>query len=369
VIIIVAIDFEVLSEIMVKVKKAKTAKVSDKSGGKGKCKIPTSNAGIARKAITRRSYNASMLPFCQECGSTIDDDTKALQCEKCDRNCAWICLECLGLSVDWYESLDSADANAQLHWFCDECETKVFDKCDDQKSIIDMLKELRDHMNMIELKLDSKADSCAVASLDQQLQKLEVAVCQVVAAQPDDNANEEHSSEKVNLDVATVSTCVDEIVRVKLQEDREEEEEIEKRKTSIIIHGVTESQDQSTDNRIMEDNVQIEELLHKLDLDRVSVNKAIRLGKRPDSSDAKPRPLKVTLASEEQKIDVLKKAKNYLRRKEGENGVFIHQDLTPNQRKRRQELVKELKRRQSQGEQNLMIANWKIVERRRQVEH
>jgi len=113
-----------------------------------------------------------------------------------------------------------------------------------------------------------------------------------------------------------------------------------------IIHGVAELMDQNTDNRIKEDNDQIEALLHKLDLDRVSVNKAIRLGKRLDYSDVKPWPLKVTLASEEQKVEVLRKANNYLRKKEGESGVFIHQDLTPNQRMRRQELVKELNRRQ-----------------------
>jgi len=42
----------------------------------------------------------------------------------------------------------------------------------------------------------------------------------------------------------------------------------------------------------------------------------------------------------------------------------MHQDLTVKQRKRRQELTAELKHRQSNGETNLIIANWKIVERR-----
>ena len=42
----------------------------------------------------------------------------------------------------------------------------------------------------------------------------------------------------------------------------------------------------------------------------------------------------------------------------------MHQDLTPKQRQLRQELVKELKERQSKGEANLMIVNWKIVVRR-----
>jgi len=222
------------------------------------------------------------------------------------------------------------------------------------------------HVSTIDAKLDTKADSEAVAVLDQQLQKVEEKVNQVVETNTVDEAKQNHSEDRVSVDVATVSNCVDEIVRAKLQEDREEEKEIEKRKTSVIIHGLTESQGQTADERIQEDNEQIEELFHKLDLDTVSVDKIVRLGKRPETSDAKPRPVKVSLASEEQKTEVLIKAKNYIRKREGvSNGIFIHQDLTPTQRMRRQELVKELKRRQSQGEQNLMIINWKIVERRR----
>ena len=44
--------------------------------------------------------------------------------------------------------------------------------------------------------------------------------------------------------------------------------------------------------------------------------------------------------------------------------VFIHQDLTPKQRARRQLLVKELKDRQQKGELNLMILGDKIVKRK-----
>jgi len=52
--------------------------------------------------------------------------------------------------------------------------------------------------------------------------------------------------------------------------------------------------------------------------------------------------------------------------------VFIHQDLTPKQRKKRQELVTQLKERQSKGEKNLIIVNKKIVIRqpsKAQVQH
>ena len=112
------------------------------------------------------------------------------------------------------------------------------------------------------------------------------------------------------------------------------------------------------------DNVQVENLFHKLDLDSISVNQIIRLGKRPEGEE-KPRPVKVVIASEEQKESVLHKAKNLGRWKDGAlKGIFLHQDLTPKQRKRRQELVQELRQRQSMGDNNLIIVNWKIVKRR-----
>jgi len=41
----------------------------------------------------------------------------------------------------------------------------------------------------------------------------------------------------------------------------------------------------------------------------VSINKVIRLGKRSTESDAKPRPVKLKLASEEQKHKLLKQTK------------------------------------------------------------
>lgn len=96
------------------------------------------------------------------------------------------------------------------------------------------------------------------------------------------------------------------------------------------------------------------------------MNNIIRLGKRPESADIKPRPIKLVVTSEEEKVRVLSKAKNLPRQKEGgATSIFMHQDLTPKQRLKRQELVKELKDRQAKGERNLTIINLKIVEKRR----
>jgi len=55
-------------------------------------------------------------------------------------------------------------------------------------------------------------------------------------------------------------------VEIQLQEDREETEEINKRATNIIIHGMTEPDINSTDTKNKEEN-RINTLLHGLKCD------------------------------------------------------------------------------------------------------
>ena len=90
------------------------------------------------------------------------------------------------------------------------------------------------------------------------------------------------------------------------------------------------------------------------------ITKLVRLGKK-----AKPRPLLVSLHSEEERAELLKKAKNLKGMEEGGlNKIFVSPDLTPKQRQIRMNLVAEKKKRQSEGETGLMIVRSKIVRRR-----
>jgi len=73
--------------------------------------------------------------------------------------------------------------------------------------------------------------------------------------------------------------------------------------------------------------------------------------------------VKLTLASIEQKEKMIRQAKNLMSTKSLEM-VFIQPDLTPKQRKKRQELVKELKQRKAAGEKDLIIVSNKIVTKR-----
>ena len=137
-------------------------------------------------------------------------------------------------------------------------------------------------------------------------------------------------------------------------------EDIRKRRTNVIIHDLKESTNDDLDQRRQEDEDQIVNLLHSIRCDNISVATTTRLGKRQEDPVKNPRSLLMCVVSEDQKDQILKLAKNLRGRKEYEK-VFIQQDLTLKQRRKRSELVNELKQRRAAGEKNLILVNDKIV--------
>jgi len=109
-------------------------------------------------------------------------------------------------------------------------------------------------------------------------------------------------------------------------------------------------------------------MLEELGVTGAKVEQAIRLGKKQTDSTGtqRPRPLKIVFDTEDNKIQVIRKAKNLRDKKDGGwEKVFVHQDLTPRQREERNKLVQELKGRLAQGEKDLVIYRGEIVRRRR----
>ena len=77
-------------------------------------------------------------------------------------------------------------------------------------------------------------------------------------------------------------------------------EEINKRRTNIIIHGLKEPAAPATEDRKAEDEDQIMDMLHQMKCDRISVDSLVRLGRKSDDpQNDKSRPVKMELASQE----------------------------------------------------------------------
>ena len=220
------------------------------------------------------------------------------------------------------------------------------------------------HLMAIEQKFDK-----TVTEFENTLEKTEPIAASAEALRQDLVNRVDDINSKLDSPLSSVvQGCIEGALKTQLTEDKVEEQEIQRRKTSVIAHGVSESDSESTEERIDHDLCQVAAMLHELDSDGVKVEEVIRLGKRHPESDesSKPRPLKIVLDTEKNKIQVIRRAKNLRDKKDGGwEKVFVHQDLTPRQREGRRKLVQTLKTRLSQGEKDLVIYRGEIVKRRR----
>lgn len=351
------------------------------------------------KGQSKSSKKAHSYPKCCECERNIDDDTQALQCERCTTKETWKCIKCLDLPEELYDLLVMSDKHG-LHWFCSSCEevvldqeaqanyvmaaigglienwaktestmlqkigtleTKVLEKVDGLESAfagsqlsnrfsaleVKMQKqseEIQELRNVLKKDFDRPATTEGIVAVNEKVSKLVAAV------------------EKSQADSHNLKDCVQDAVREKLEEDKEELDDVKRRSNNIIIHGLRELPGDDSDARVKAEDDQIADLLHAIHCDDVSVHSVTRLGAR-DGNPSISRSVKVALSSEQQRDKVLSRAKNLFGNKIFVK-VYIQKDLTIKQRMKRRELVQQLKQRRDNGEENLVIANDKIVIRR-----
>lgn len=342
------------------------------------------------------------IPTCNGCGICISSDIKAFQCDKCQSNSAWKCIDCVNVKGDTYDEI-SQGGECELQWICTDCNKSAYlgEKMD---SLVGMIAKLIDRIVNLESTVGNiqQEISGVVSSAKEEQQQADQKNKQLeshfnkkvdemvgkISSQIDavrsslDNKLDLQDSkdnvvaveEKVNQIIVKLEKqkkdnhdlhdCVQDAINMKLQEDKEESKEIKKRSTSIIIHGLLESTETDKQVRLDCDENLITNLLHEINCDDVSVQSTVRLGAF-DSNQSKPRPLKVVISSEQQKDKILQQTKNLRHTKVKElEKIFIHQDLTVKQRKARNLLVQEMKQRLLNGETNLIIVNNRIVTRK-----
>lgn len=260
--------------------------------------------------------------LCVSCNSTVDTD--GIECQWCKK---WEHKVCAKLSDSEYNMLEGVSVN--IMFFCSTCCVKVPQA------------------------LQTYSDNVASPSLDQKLQNLSAALQDL-----EKELKECHSllstHPKITPSLKPVQTSspvdvVDEYL------DRE------KRKCNLIIYNLQESNASTPSDRTSDDKKSFAHLLaSEFNIDNIEFLKCIRLGKPVED---KSRPLLISLADTTIKSNILRKASK-LRKSTQYSGVFITPDMTKKEREAAKELRKELKRRKSQGEDNLIIRRGKIVERK-----
>lgn len=329
------------------------------------------------------------LPHCVDCGKKVLWTHAALLCDSCG---FWHHATCEKVDDEVYNFLSEHSAEQTLLWYCKKCAVT-------SRKLTAAITAMTEQQHQLEVKINTLTSNIQL--------KIEEVVCammnkvqsQLNGDQQSNNDKdaiiEKKIEEKVDALIDTVTnkfdiqSSVGEAVASKLNEEKDEEDEIRRRRLNIIVHGVQESNCDTAEKRMKEDENEIMDLLHDMGCDNVSVSNTIRLGKRKDKSSSgdtdtkssgaaiasptteesglakkeQPRPLMLVMASEEQKEKMLKMTKNLRNRMRWKN-IFLHQDLTPKQRERRHQLVGELKRRQQDGEKDLIIIGNRIVTRR-----
>lgn len=318
---------------------------------------------------------------CGSCLKAVLDQESGVMCEICNN---WYHCRCQGIGDQLYSILNQY---AELHWFCKGCQagadkllalltrmqTKV-DKLEDElaRTQFDIRSEMTNAIQQLKTDLAGVNHRCD--EYEKKVEEYKKEMNDMIAEKlPDmvadiNNDSTPSWSEIVAKEIDTrMSSVSAEVATLQqqtkiIQQDKQEQEEIDRRKTNLILHGMVEAADANGAQE--EDENGIADILHVIGCDDVSVESVIRLGRKSDEEGAKPRPIKLVLASESQKDKVLRKSKNLRSQTDNRfSAVFMHQDLTPLQRERRHMLLQELKNRRDQGETNLVLRNWKIVSR------
>lgn len=119
------------------------------------------------------------------------------------------------------------------------------------------------------------------------------------------------------------------------------------REKNVIIRGVKEIRSSNSEDRQFNDSKEVKKVIKMAVSDCIEPTKTIRLGKyNPDVS----RPIKVIFSTSEAAKSILRHKANIK-----DENIKIYSDETPNQKKHRNNLRDELKRRLDEGEKDITI--------------
>ena len=151
----------------------------------------------------------------------------------------------------------------------------------------------------------------------------------------------------------------DRSIQKAIEEQREEEILIEKKKDSLIIFGMPESNTADKKEEMLEDYRKVRKIYET----KVTLNKddLTYIGRIGIKEGTKRRPIKITLKDPRKRIELITKNLNLkFLEDDVSTNIYVSPDRTKKQREADKELREELKRRKV-GNPNLVIKNNRIV--------
>ena len=225
------------------------------------------------------------------------------------------------------------------------------------KGCTDYFKVLEDKIKNMESDIGSKVD------MQQFIQLEETVDTKVDKVQFDQLEERVSKMERSFGNPATSTASGNDPVRDSgemVSENLSELRDRESRKENLVLFNIPESTSDDTDSRKLYDIAQTTELLESELNVQTEVANPVRLGKKQQNSRF-PRPLRVTVESEQMKWKVLKAAKNLKEsRKEEYKAVFIKRDMTRMERAQEEDLRKQLAAKRKEAEEKGEQCTWII---------
>lgn len=245
---------------------------------------------------SEHSYSIVDENSCSVCETKLADDDAAIQCEVCE---FWYCVNCSGMSRNFYEELGNSDLRENFMWYCNGCK-KAIPGVRQVLKMVSSIKESYDEMNNRLDRLESK-----ITEADTEL-------------------SQDHRIDQALYDF----------------------KEREMRKNNLIIYNLPESNAANGEDRKVEESEKVEKICESLEMPSTQEN-VVRLGERKTGDGARPRPLKVTFLDENSKKKFLKSS-SLLKNTNEFKKISVTPDYTFRQRKINNQMKAEVaKRRQT----------------------
>ena len=300
---------------------------------------------------------------CYTCKKAVEKEDKAMFCGCCQ---FWHHISCVNMTADQYKWLK--ENKCGVHWYCPKCDqgmAQVYQSIaklrTQQQATDSRVKQISD--NLEDLSKNTEGIRKDMEQSNKKLQELTAKLDKVDEMSREDRAKLTETTEKVKEVQKTISSYAEAAAKPPTQrhdqqvpttpatkaqvvkESIDEMKEREKRKLNLIIYNIKESNASEIDDRKKHDMEEAENILKVIGVEgKVSINKPVRLSRSKDPKHAnKPRPLRVTVGTEEERKILLQALKNMPEGKKAKmKEVFIKKDLTPIQR---QEMIEMLKKK------------------------
>lgn len=307
---------------------------------------------------------------CGDCGQIAKDTDKGVECEICLR---WFHIKCEGVKDEVYRCVKKDQPG--IHWYCKVCELGVvkilnsmqvlqmkIDKMEERTGKMENdIEEMKKQMQKMAETMESKVKESVRSECDKNMEAtkalLDEGLVRMAEKIPDEGKHEvlwkdivarevEDKILVMSADLGMVQKAVEE-TRDKVAEEADKLN----RRNNIIVYNVPESNAVTINDRIKEDKEFCRALM--IDVLRVGceegeIKKAHRLGKRLDSSKA--RPLLVEFSDGHVKNIVMENASRLGHAKGKFEGITISHDMTVKEREQCRKLVAEAKEKQQEDE-------------------